>query len=104
MLPFAVTFRDGNEAGAKEYPCHALDLEKPRGKRRNERGFFGVSEVARAVLKDGPARKKLQSRRVRRCFGLNEHNAPLALADGIPKLIMRFLAAVSRETRLLRSS
>src|SRR5215813_2515431 len=77
MLPLTFSFRDRNETGTEEYPSYTFDFEQPGGERRSKRRLLRVAKVARALLKDSPAGKKFQSRRVRRCLGLNEHGQPL---------------------------
>src|SRR5262245_1882797 len=72
MLPFARRLGDGDEIAAEKHAAHAGNFEQPFGE-GGLGGLFGVGHVERALREYGASGQKFQRCRVRRRFGLNEH-------------------------------
>src|SRR5690606_27899278 len=103
---------------AEEHAGHFASIEQSLSERRCFR-LFGSREIARAGGHDGLTRKKLQSRRVRSGFGLDEHTSDvgstraaskqcsLALLEARHSLSLHRLPAYGRRmtvsTRTLRA-
>ncbi|MNL30354.1 hypothetical protein D3C87_1520850 [compost metagenome] len=72
VLPFGIRLGNGDEIVAEINARDAGNVKKAQGQRRGC-SFCFIAKLGRAFFHDNLAGKKLQGRRVRRGFGLDEH-------------------------------
>src|ERR1700722_14351042 len=73
LLPLAGALGHGDEIGAEEHAADTENAEQPFRQRRLRR-LIGVADFKRAVVEDWATGQEFEGRRIRRRFGLDEHD------------------------------